>query len=55
HFHIEFVDPSYDLRIKQTLTIKPEGLKIRVRPRQRMEILPSYEAVIIIIGRSFGR
>ncbi|CAF4817787.1 unnamed protein product, partial [Rotaria magnacalcarata] len=39
HFHIEFVDPSYDLRIKQTLTIKPEGLKIRVRPRQRMEIL----------------
>ncbi|CAM4841106.1 unnamed protein product, partial [Rotaria magnacalcarata] len=39
HFHIEFVDPSYDLRFKQTLTIKPEDLKIRVRPRQRMEIL----------------
>ena len=34
HFNIEFVDPSYDLRIKQTLTIKPEGLKIRVRSRQ---------------------
>ncbi|CAF4270549.1 unnamed protein product, partial [Rotaria sordida] len=24
HFNIDFVDPSYDLRIKQTLTIKPE-------------------------------
>ncbi|CAF1114205.1 unnamed protein product [Adineta steineri] len=35
HFNIEFVDPSYDLRVKQTLTIKPEGLKMRVRPRQR--------------------
>ncbi|CAF0757068.1 unnamed protein product [Adineta steineri] len=39
HFNIEFVDPSYDLRIKQTLTIKPEGFKIRVRSRQRVGIL----------------
>ncbi|CAF1196954.1 unnamed protein product [Rotaria sp. Silwood1] len=38
HFNIEFVDPSYDLRIKQTLTIKPEGFKIRVRSRQQLEI-----------------
>ena len=38
HFHIEFVDPSYDLRVKQTLTIKPDGLKIRVRPRRSMGI-----------------
>ncbi|CAF3765878.1 unnamed protein product [Rotaria socialis] len=38
HFNIEFVDPSYDLRVKQTLTIKPEGFKIRVRPRQRGKI-----------------
>jgi len=38
HFNIEFVDPSYDLRIKQTLTIKPEGLKIRVRSRQPVEL-----------------
>ena len=39
HFDIELVDPSYDLRIKQTLTIKPEGLKIRVRPRHRVELM----------------
>jgi cytochrome P450/NADPH-cytochrome P450 reductase len=38
HFHMEFVDPSYDLRVKQTITIKPEGLKIRVRPRQQISI-----------------
>jgi cytochrome P450/NADPH-cytochrome P450 reductase len=25
HFNIEFIDPTYDLRIKQTLTIKPDG------------------------------
>ena len=39
HFHIEFVDPSYDLRIKETLSIKPDGLKIRVRPRYRVELM----------------
>ena len=38
HFHMEFVDPSYDLRIKQTLTIKPDGLKIRVRARKPVSI-----------------
>jgi cytochrome P450/NADPH-cytochrome P450 reductase len=38
HFNIEFVDPSYDLRVKQTLTIKPEGFKIQVRPRRRAKI-----------------
>ena len=38
HFHMEFVDPSYDLRIKQTLTIKPDGLKIRVRPRKPVSL-----------------
>ena len=38
HFNIEFVDPSYDLRIKQTLTIKPEGFKMRVRPRRQVKI-----------------
>ncbi|CAF4347430.1 unnamed protein product, partial [Adineta steineri] len=36
HFNIEFVDPSYDLRIKESLTIKPDGFKIRVRPRQQI-------------------
>ncbi|CAF0853595.1 unnamed protein product [Adineta steineri] len=38
HFTIEFVDPSYDLRVKQTLTIKPDGFKIRVRPRRSVNI-----------------
>jgi cytochrome P450/NADPH-cytochrome P450 reductase len=38
HFHMEFVDPSYDLRLKQTLTIKPVDFKIRVRSRQRVSI-----------------
>ena len=38
HFNLEFVDPSYNLRIKQTLTIKPEGFKIRVRSRQKVDI-----------------
>ncbi|CAF3919426.1 unnamed protein product [Rotaria sordida] len=39
HFNLEFVDPSYNLRIKQTLTIKPEGFKIRVRSRQQVNII----------------
>ncbi|CAF4142080.1 unnamed protein product, partial [Rotaria sp. Silwood1] len=39
HFNLEFVDPSYNLRIKQTLTIKPEGFKIRVRSRQQINII----------------
>ncbi|UJR17947.1 hypothetical protein I4U23_004846 [Adineta vaga] len=36
HFNMEFVDPSYDLRIKEILTIKPDGFKIRVRSRQQV-------------------
>ena len=39
HFYLELVDPSYNLRIKQTLTIKPEGFEISVRSRQQVEIL----------------
>ncbi|CAF1239531.1 unnamed protein product [Rotaria sordida] len=38
HFNLEFVDPSYDLRIKQMGTIKPAGFKIRARPRQQVKI-----------------
>ncbi|CAF2728796.1 unnamed protein product [Rotaria sp. Silwood2] len=38
HFNLEFVDPSYDLRIKQIGTIKPAGFKIRARPRQQVKI-----------------
>ncbi|CAF3144371.1 unnamed protein product [Rotaria socialis] len=39
HFYIDLVDPSYDLRIKQNLTIKPDGFKIKVRSRQHVKIL----------------
>ncbi|CAF0989376.1 unnamed protein product [Rotaria sordida] len=38
HFNIEFVGPSYDLCIQETLTMKPDGFKIRVRPRQHFGI-----------------
>ncbi|CAF1442470.1 unnamed protein product [Didymodactylos carnosus] len=38
HYNIEFVDTSYELRVEQTLTIKPEGFKMRVRPRKRGKI-----------------
>ncbi|CAF1180573.1 unnamed protein product [Rotaria sp. Silwood1] len=43
HFYIDLVDPSYDLRVKQTLTIKPDGFKIRVRSRRRVKILLNSE------------
>ncbi|MGJ7500323.1 bifunctional cytochrome P450/NADPH--P450 reductase [Variovorax sp. ZT5P49] len=33
-FDIEFHDPDYKLKIAETLTIKPEGLTIRARPRK---------------------
>ncbi|CEO96519.1 hypothetical protein PBRA_005128 [Plasmodiophora brassicae] len=32
-FDVELGDPSYELRIKSTLTIKPDGLLMRFRPR----------------------
>ncbi|KAJ7218368.1 fatty acid hydroxylase [Mycena pura] len=32
-FDLSFVDPSYTLQIKQTLTIKPVGMRIRAAPR----------------------
>ena len=38
HFNVEFVDPSYDLRVKEAVTVKPEGFKMRVRPRRKAEI-----------------
>ena len=40
HFNVELVDPSYDLRIQQILTIKPEALIIRVRARHRVNRSP---------------
>ena len=33
-FDLELVDPTYELKIKTTLTIKPEGLQMRARKRQ---------------------
>lgn len=34
-FDLVFDDPSYALRIKQTVTIKPDGFYIRAHPRNR--------------------
>jgi len=34
-FDLVFDDPSYTLRIKQTVTIKPDGFHIRAYPRKR--------------------
>ena len=34
-FDLVFDDPSYTLRIKQTVTIKPDGFYIRAYPRKR--------------------
>ena len=39
-FDIVFDDPAYQLEIKETLTIKPHGLKIRARPRRERAIRP---------------
>jgi cytochrome P450 / NADPH-cytochrome P450 reductase len=33
NFDIQLHDPSYQLKIKQTLTIKPDNFQIRVKPR----------------------
>ena len=33
HFDLEAADPAYKLKIKETLTIKPEGFKMRARLR----------------------
>lgn len=37
-FDIAAADPGYELKIKQTLTIKPEGLFVHVRPRRRRTV-----------------
>lgn len=38
-FDIAFDDPSYQLKIHETLTIKPEGLRIRARSRRSAQAL----------------
>jgi cytochrome P450 / NADPH-cytochrome P450 reductase len=43
----KFIDHNrYQLRVKETLTIKPEGLKIRVRPRVHKHVAPKAEAAL---------
>lgn len=44
NFDLEFEDPSYELHIKETLTIKPEDFRIRVRRRHPELILPGTPA-----------
>ncbi|RFU29012.1 hypothetical protein B7463_g7315, partial [Scytalidium lignicola] len=45
-FDIRLDDPSYTLRIKETLTIKPDGFRIRVSPRKGLK--PTYLAMSLI-------
>jgi cytochrome P450/NADPH-cytochrome P450 reductase len=40
----------YQLRLKETLTIKPEGLKIRVRPRVHKHVAPAKTEVAVSNG-----
>ena len=37
-FDIQFDDPHYDIHIKQTLTVKPRDLYIKVRPRRGKDV-----------------
>ncbi|KLO19588.1 cytochrome P450 oxidoreductase OrdA-like protein [Schizopora paradoxa] len=39
-FDVFLADPGYTLRLKQTLTIKPKGLHIRVAPRAKYNGVP---------------
>ncbi|KAJ7626813.1 cytochrome P450 [Roridomyces roridus] len=42
NFDLTLVDPGYTLQIKQTLTVKPKGLKIRATPRSGVNLYASY-------------
>lgn len=35
-FDLSMSDPAYRLKVKQTLTIKPDGFRMRVQPRRRV-------------------
>lgn len=37
NFDVQLDDPNYTLKIKQTLTVKPDDLYIRVKPRGQMD------------------
>jgi cytochrome P450/NADPH-cytochrome P450 reductase len=51
-FDLELVDPSYTLEIKQTLTIKPLGLRIRATPRESAWSLSASPSSTLIQSRS---
>ncbi|KAF3037153.1 hypothetical protein E8E11_005303 [Didymella keratinophila] len=48
-FDLSMSDPSYRLKIKQTLTIKPDGFRMRARPRHRA-VLPVRPRTTTITG-----
>lgn len=37
NFDVSFVDPGYKMKIKQTLTIKPDQMYVKVRPRKGLD------------------
>lgn len=45
HFDIRLEDPHYGIRVKQTLTVKPRDLYIRVTPRRKIDALPIQQSV----------
>lgn len=45
-FDLYMDDPSYTLRVKSTLTIKPDGFKIRARLRPGRETVPLTPAAL---------
>ncbi|KAF7312568.1 Fatty acid hydroxylase [Mycena indigotica] len=52
-FDLSFADPSYNLEIKQTLTVKPKGLNIRATLRSdRVPNLYSIPASALMSGRN---
>ncbi|KAF8217433.1 fatty acid hydroxylase [Mycena galopus ATCC 62051] len=50
-FDLSFVDPSYALQIKQTLTVKPKGLYIHAAPRSGAVTLIATPSSALMAGR----
>jgi cytochrome P450/NADPH-cytochrome P450 reductase len=48
-FDVSMSDPSYRLKIKQSLTIKPDGFRMRARPRRRAA-LPVCQRLTVVTG-----
>lgn len=44
-FDVEMVDPAYELRVKDSLTIKPDGFEVRVRLRRHASATELLEAL----------